>query len=98
MKTTWGMQLPPPIKSFLNENDLSGKTVAPFNTSAGYGVGSSFETVKKLCANSTVVEGFSIQGGIERDGQYLVIKGQKANEAESKVKKWLQTIKATSER
>lgn len=24
---TWGMQLPPPIKSFLNLHDLSGKTV-----------------------------------------------------------------------
>lgn len=32
---TWGMQLPPPIKTFLTENDLSGKTIAPFNTNAG---------------------------------------------------------------
>ncbi|WP_338218200.1 flavodoxin family protein [Algoriphagus sp. oki45] len=32
---TWGMQLPPPIKSFLRENDLDGKTVIPFNTHAG---------------------------------------------------------------
>jgi flavodoxin len=46
---TWGMQLPPPMKSFLTQYDLIGKTVIPFNTNAGYGVGSSFETVKKLC-------------------------------------------------
>src|SRR5690625_4393064 len=26
---TWDMQLPPPMKSFLNEHDLSGKTVIP---------------------------------------------------------------------
>lgn len=34
---TWGMQLPPPMKSFLNENDLKGKIIIPFNTNAGYG-------------------------------------------------------------
>lgn len=28
---TRNMQLPPSMKSFLNENDLSGKTVIPFN-------------------------------------------------------------------
>ena len=39
---TWGMQLPPPMKSFLNQYDLSGKTIVPFNTNAGYGIGSTF--------------------------------------------------------
>lgn len=32
---TWGMQLPPPMKSFLNQYDLSGKTIVPFNTNGG---------------------------------------------------------------
>jgi len=32
---TWGMQLPPPIKAFLNTYDLTGKTIVPFNTNAG---------------------------------------------------------------
>ena len=32
---TWDMQLPPPMKSFLKEHDLSGKTVIPFNTNGG---------------------------------------------------------------
>jgi flavodoxin len=90
---TWGMKLPPPIKSFLKQYDLSGKTVIPFNTNAGYGVGTSFETVKELCKNSKVLEGFTMQGGVERDGQLLVIKDEKATEAETKVKKWLQKIK-----
>ena len=31
---TWGMQLPPPMKSFLHQYDLSGKTVVLFNTGA----------------------------------------------------------------
>lgn len=90
---TWGMQLPPPMKSFLHQYDLRGKTVIPFNTNAGYGVGSSFETVEELCPDANIPEGFSIKGGIERDGIYLAIKGEKAEEAEAKVKKWLQNIK-----
>lgn len=61
-------------------------------------MGTSFETVRKLCSNSKVLEGFSMQGGVERDGQYLVIKGEKASEAEVKVKEWLQSINVTSER
>ena len=90
---TWDMKMPPPMKSFLKQYDLSGKTVVPFNTNAGYGTGSSFETVKELCPNSTVLEGFEIRGGIERDGVLLAIKDQKRKEAETKVKEWLQKIK-----
>jgi flavodoxin len=90
---TWGMQMPPPMKTFLTENDLGGKTIIPFNTNAGYGVGTSFGTVKELCPNSTVLEGFTMKGGIERDGISLEIKDEKRKEAEIKVKEWLQRIK-----
>lgn len=89
---TWGMQLPPPIKTFLKQYNLSGKTIVPFNTNAGYGIGSSFETVKSLLPNSKVLEGFSTKGGIERDGVHLVIKDEKAKEEETKVIQWLQKI------
>jgi len=89
---TWGMQLPPPMKTFLKQYDLSDKTVIPFNTNAGYGVGSSFETVKSLLPNSKVLEGFSTKGGIERDGVLLVIKDEKAKEEETKAVQWLQKI------
>ena len=90
---TWDMQMPPPMKSFLHQYNLRGKTVIPFNTNAGYGVGSSFRTVKELCPESNILEGFEIRGGIERDGQLFVIKGEKAKDAETKVNKWLQKIK-----
>ena len=90
---TWDMQMPQPMKSFLHQYDLRGKTVIPFNTNAGYGVGSGFETVKELCPNSKVLEGFEIKAGAERDGQYLVIKDEKAKQAEREIKKWLQKIK-----
>jgi flavodoxin len=90
---TWDMKMPPPMKSFLHQYNLSGKTVIPFNTNAGYGVGSGFQTVMELCPNSKVLEGFEMKGGVERDGVYLVIKDEKAKEAETKVKRWLQEIR-----
>ncbi|MET3127765.1 flavodoxin [Arcicella rosea] len=89
---TWGMQLPPPMKSFLKQYDLSGKTIVPFNTNAGYGIGSSFQTVKELCKKSNVVEGFEIKGGIERDGILFVMKDEKAEEAKTLIANWLTKI------
>lgn len=90
---TWGMQMPPPMKSFLHQYDLKGKTIIPFNTNAGYGIGSGFETVMELCTGSKILQGFSTTGGIEKDGKLLVIKDERAIEVEKEVKKWLQKIK-----
>ena len=93
---TWGMQLPPPMKSFLKEYNLKGKTVVPFNTNAGFGFGSSFATLKELCPDSTVLEGFTTTGGIERDGIYLAIKDERAKEVRSEVRDWLRRIMVLS--
>jgi flavodoxin len=90
---TWGMKLPPPMKSFLKQYDLSGKTIAPFNTNDGYGIGSSFDTVKELCPNSKMLDGFTTRGGMDSDGQPRLSKDPNAKEAEREVKKWLQKIK-----
>lgn len=89
---TWDMQLPPPVKSFLHQYDLRGKTVIPFNTNGGYGPGSSLQTVRELCPHSTILEGFSIRGGSERDGEFLGIKGARAEEAGKEVDSWLTKI------
>jgi flavodoxin len=94
---TWGMKLPPPIKSFLKQYDLSGKTIVPFNTNDGYGIGSSFDTVKELCPKSKILDGFSIKGGTESDGRTRLSKEENIKDAETKVKKWLQEIKLSKE-
>src|SRR5688572_9820770 len=94
---TWGMKLPPPMKSFLKQYDLSGKTIVPFNTNDGYGIGSSFDTVKELCPKSKILDGFSIRGGTDSDGQARFTKVENAKDAETKVKKWLQEIKLTKD-
>jgi hypothetical protein len=80
------------MKSFLHQYDLSEKTIIPFNTNAGYGLGSSFATVEELCPDANIPEGFSTKGGIERDGVLFVMEGEKAEEAEKKVAEWLQEI------
>lgn len=90
---TWSMQLPPPMQSFLKQYDLRGKIIIPFNTNAGYGTGNSFETVKKLCPESSVLKGFSIEGGVEKEGVLLVIKDQQKKRAMSLIDNWLKEIK-----
>jgi len=89
---TWDMKMPPPIKSFLHHYNLVGKTVIPFNTNAGYGVGSGFDSVRALCPKSKVLEGFSVKGGIERDGVLFVMEGEKEKQVNAEVKDWLQRI------
>ena len=89
---TWGMQLPPPMKSFLNQNDLSGKTVVPFNTNGGYGIGNSFETINNLCPKSKILEGFTTRGGSERDGIIFVMEGEKERQVQDEVQKWLEKL------
>jgi flavodoxin len=90
---TWGMQLPPPVKSFLHQYDLRGKTVIPFNTNGGYGTGSTFDTVRDLCPQSNILQGFTTRGGAEINGELLAIKDARAEEARKEVESWLKEIK-----
>lgn len=89
---TWDMKLPPPMKSFLHQYSFRGKTIVPFNSNGGYGPGSTFQTLRELCPQSTLLQGFSTRGGLERDGQLLAIKDSRAEEVRTEVDKWLKTI------
>ena len=90
---TWGMQLPPPMKSFLAVYDLEGKTVIPFNTNAGYGLGSSISDITKGCNNCNLLTSYSANGGIERDGILFVMKGEKREKVSREIKEWLKSLK-----
>lgn len=48
--------MPQAMFTFLEEYDFSGKTIIPFATHGGYGVGSSVEDIKKLCPDAKVIE------------------------------------------
>ena len=55
----WWYTIAPVIRTFLRQNDLSGKTIKPFATNAGW-LGQTFKEIKKLCPNSNVKEGMNI--------------------------------------
>jgi hypothetical protein len=69
----------------MHQYDLRGKTVIPFNTNGGYGPGSSFDTVRELCPQSNILQGFTTRGGAEISGQLLAIKDARAEEARKEV-------------
>ena len=56
----WGTM---PVFTFLEENDPAGKTIAPFCTHEGSGLGHSITDLRKPCPRSTVLEGLAIRGG-----------------------------------
>ncbi len=49
----WWYTITPPIRTFLKENDLSGKTIIPFATNAGW-LGRTFKEIEDLCPNSNI--------------------------------------------
>ena len=51
------------------------------------------QLLKELCPYSTVLEGFTTTGGIERDGVYLAIKDERAKEVRLQVRNWLRRLK-----
>ena len=69
---TWGMQLPPPVKSFLAAHDLSGKKIMPFNTHAGYGISSSLTDKQRYCHDCQIGEALSVEGGRTQEVQAQV--------------------------
>jgi flavodoxin len=51
------------VFTFLESYDFSGKTIVPFCTHEGSGIGSSERYILKLCPNAKVLPGIAIQGG-----------------------------------
>jgi flavodoxin len=65
----WWGTMPMPVFSFLEEYDLSGKTIVPFCTHEGSGLGWSVSEIRKTCPQSTVMEGLAIRGGDVKNAQ-----------------------------
>lgn len=55
----WWYRPVPAIRTFLTQNDLSGKTIKPYATNAGW-LGRTFTEIKKLCPNSNVEKELNI--------------------------------------
>lgn len=53
----WWYVAPTIINTFLESYDLTGKTIIPFATSGGSGMGKTNEKLKSSCPNSKLIEG-----------------------------------------
>ena len=71
-----------PFCPFLNQNDLSGKTIKPFATNAGW-LGKTFKEFRTLCPNSEICKGMNIV--FESYSDKLVTK-------EQDIENWIKTL------
>jgi flavodoxin len=65
----WYGTMPMPVFTFLEEYDFSGKTIVPFCTHEGSGLGRSVSDIRKMCPQSTVLEGLAFRGGEVKNAQ-----------------------------
>jgi flavodoxin len=65
----WWGTMPMPVFTLLEEYDFSGKTIVPFCTHEGSGLGRSVTDIKKMCPCSTVLNGLAIRGGDVKNAQ-----------------------------
>ena len=72
----WWGTIPAPVKTLLSEYDFSGKTIAPFCTHEGSGLGRSVADISRLCPKSIVLEA-------------VAIRGRDVKTAQSRVSEWL---------
>ena len=57
----WATEVPQAVLSFLNEYDLTGKTVVPFCTHDGYGAGGSYETIREASHAAESPDGLAVE-------------------------------------
>jgi flavodoxin len=69
----WCNTVPAPVRVFLSEYDFSGKTIIPFCTHEGSGLGRSATDISKLCPKSTLLDGVAIRGSEVKTAQNEVV-------------------------
>lgn len=80
----WWYTITPPIRTFLTKYDLSGKTVIPFATNAGW-LGRTFDEIKELCKGKVMNE-MSIKFTTDHKENKLVTKI-------SEIEEWINSLK-----
>jgi len=58
----WWGTIPMPVATFLSEYNFAGKTIAPFCTNEGSGLGRSIADIIEICPDSTILDGLAIRG------------------------------------
>ena len=66
----WWGTMPMAVFTFLESYDFSGKTIAPFCTHEGSGLGHSVRDIAKICPKAKVTKGLAIHGaGVSGSGK-----------------------------
>ena len=63
----WFNTIVPPVMTFLSGRDFSGKTIVPFVTHGGGGLGKSVQDMKRLAPGATLLEGRAFRGDAVAD-------------------------------
>ena len=59
----WWGTLPMAVATFLEEYDFTGKTIIPFASHEGSGLGGGPRDIAALCPGATVLDGLAVRGG-----------------------------------
>ncbi len=70
----WWDTMPMAVCTFLEQYDLSGKTILPYSTHEGSELGTSVSDIKKLCPKSKVVSGLAIKGSTVKSAKPTVVR------------------------
>lgn len=65
----WWGTMPMAVFTFLEAYDFAGKTIIPFCTHEGSGMGRSENNIKKICTDAGVLIGLAIHGGSVQGAQ-----------------------------
>jgi flavodoxin len=68
----WWGTFPMAVFTFLESYDFSGKTIVPFCTHEGSGIGNSERDIKKLCPDAKLLAGIAIRGSSVSKADNLV--------------------------
>ena len=82
---TWWYTMAPAVKTFLHQNDFTGKTVVPFMTNGGW-PGHVIKDMKKACPGAEFA--CEIQVKFDSNG------GDHLETPESRIEAWAQSVKA----
>ena len=58
----WYNEYPMPVRTFMDKVDLNGKTLIPFATDSGSGMGEQPQQLKKQYPKAKIRKGFSVEG------------------------------------
>ncbi|MCF6166683.1 NAD(P)H-dependent oxidoreductase [Furfurilactobacillus rossiae] len=75
----WWNEIPMPVRTFMDEENLNGKVIIPFSTNAGSGWGDSLSQLRQKYPHAT------LRGGYE-------VEGTRVNHSTHAINKWLHEL------